>query len=148
MLELNDDGNPDIAVSLPQDDVVAILYGLGNDQFSAPQLIDVGDRPEALTVADADEDGRLDLVVANAGDNTASVIFNRFDPSQIYTYDADAIDPDNDPVSYRIIDGPGGLLINGQTGEVTFAASPNQVCLLYTSPSPRDLSTSRMPSSA
>ena len=26
--------------------------------------------------------------------------------------------------------------------------SPNYVCLLYTSPSPRDLSTSRMPSSA
>ena len=25
---------------------------------------------------------------------------------------------------------------------------PNNVCLLYTSPSPRDLSTSRMPSSA
>ena len=26
--------------------------------------------------------------------------------------------------------------------------SPDEVCLLYTSPSPRDLSTSRMPSSA
>ena len=26
--------------------------------------------------------------------------------------------------------------------------NPNNVCLLYTSPSPRDLSTSRMPSSA
>ena len=25
---------------------------------------------------------------------------------------------------------------------------PNKICLLYTSPSPRDLSTSRMPSSA
>ena len=26
--------------------------------------------------------------------------------------------------------------------------TPSQICLLYTSPSPRDLSTSRMPSSA
>ena len=34
----------------------------------------------------------------------------------------------------RIIDGLGNLAMNG--------------CLLYTSPSPRDLSTSRMPSSA
>ena len=33
--------------------------------------------------------------------------------------------------------------------EVALARNPNaQVCLLYTSPSPRDLSTSRMPSSA
>ena len=29
-----------------------------------------------------------------------------------------------------------------------FAADPDTACLLYTSPSPRDLSTSRMPSSA
>ena len=127
VLELNDDGNPDIAVTLPDSDAVAVLYGRGNDQFSSQQLIDVGDRPESITVADADEDGRLDLLVANAGDNTASVIFNRFDPNEVYNYDADAIDPDNDTVSYRLIDGPGGLFINSQTGEVTWAASPNQV---------------------
>ena len=30
----------------------------------------------------------------------------------------------------------------------TLGASPTRTCLLYTSPSPRDLSTSRMPSSA
>ena len=29
-----------------------------------------------------------------------------------------------------------------------FGGAPNTHCLLYTSPSPRDLSTSRMPSSA
>ena len=29
-----------------------------------------------------------------------------------------------------------------------FVAAQNMICLLYTSPSPRDLSTSRMPSSA
>ena len=31
---------------------------------------------------------------------------------------------------------------------LVFALAENQLCLLYTSPSPRDLSTSRMPSSA
>ena len=38
----------------------------------------------------------------------------------------------------------------GATGEatVTFTATDDCGCLLYTSPSPRDLSTSRMPSSA
>ena len=35
---------------------------------------------------------------------------------------------------------------NGERGEIPFR--PSRVCLLYTSPSPRDLSTSRMPSSA
>ena len=127
VLELNDDGNPDIAVTLPEQDAVSVHYGLGNSQFSTPQLIDVGDSPESITVADADEDGRLDLVVANVGDATASVIYNRFDPNEVYNYDADAIDPDNDTVSYRIVDGPGGLFINSQTGEVIWAASANQV---------------------
>ena len=35
-----------------------------------------------------------------------------------------------------------------QYPEITFKATNLNVCLLYTSPSPRDLSTSRMPSSA
>ena len=34
------------------------------------------------------------------------------------------------------------------TVEVSSASHPFYTCLLYTSPSPRDLSTSRMPSSA
>ena len=37
---------------------------------------------------------------------------------------------------------PGGLTIEHSGGKDSYA------CLLYTSPSPRDLSTSRMPSSA
>ena len=42
--------------------------------------------------------------------------------------------------------GTGSIRVpNGTTGQRN--ASP-QACLLYTSPSPRDLSTSRMPSSA
>ena len=38
-------------------------------------------------------------------------------------------------------------IIRLANGQVTFA-TPAKTCLLYTSPSPRDLSTSRMPSSA
>ena len=40
--------------------------------------------------------------------------------------------------------GPSGLPHIGTFGEV----ARTSICLLYTSPSPRDLSTSRMPSSA
>ena len=42
---------------------------------------------------------------------------------------------------------PGGAAIV-ESPEVAQVATDNPVCLLYTSPSPRDLSTSRMPSSA
>jgi len=39
----------------------------------------------------------------------------------------------------------GSLALNG--GQIKYTI-PKEACLLYTSPSPRDLSTSRMPSSA
>jgi len=42
-----------------------------------------------------------------------------------------------------------GVSVDGITTAVRgFRAVPHRLCLLYTSPSPRDLSTSRMPSSA
>ena len=47
------------------------------------------------------------------------------------------------------IDFKGGTLIEIKEDEdLSIAEIRNQFCLLYTSPSPRDLSTSRMPSSA
>ncbi len=113
--DLNADGNPDLATTLPGANVLSILYGRGNNQFARAQNISVGSQPTRVTLADADEDGRLDLIVANSGDNTASVIYNRFDPNEVYRYDSDAIDPDNDSLTYSIVDGPGGLIINSQT---------------------------------
>ena len=41
-----------------------------------------------------------------------------------------------------------GMLILQNTGPKADKESPPKACLLYTSPSPRDLSTSRMPSCA
>ena len=41
-----------------------------------------------------------------------------------------------------------GMHIMGITGNDVEKKNHTQTCLLYTSPSPRDLSTSRMPSSA
>ena len=43
----------------------------------------------------------------------------------------------------------GSYIFNGLvSGSIFGGVSGNKICLLYTSPSPRDLSTSRMPSSA
>ena len=46
----------------------------------------------------------------------------------------------------EIVRGDGVLLYDNKGNE--YIDMYNNVCLLYTSPSPRDLSTSRMPSSA
>ncbi len=127
VVDLNDDGNPDLAATLPGENVLSILYGRGGNQFAKAQQIRVGETPTRITLADADEDGRTDLIVANSGDATASVIYNRFDPNEVYRYDADAIDPDDDMLTYAIENGPGGLIINSTTGELLWAASPDQV---------------------
>ncbi len=99
--DLNADGNPDLATTLPGSNVLSVLYGRGNNQFARAQNISVGDKPTRVTLADADEDGRMDLIVANSGDNTASVIYNRFDPNEVYRYDSDAIDPTTIPLSIQ-----------------------------------------------
>ena len=66
--------------------------------------------------------------------------------------DATYIEPITPAVVAKIIlkERPDALLptMGGQTGLNTALAADEMTCLLYTSPSPRDLSTSRMPSSA
>ena len=47
--------------------------------------------------------------------------------------------------TYNIVDDDTNIVV---TFNQAIVASPDDICLLYTSPSPRDLSTSRMPSSA
>ena len=55
------------------------------------------------------------------------------------------LDTSDDLVIVQVFEGT--AKINRDTG-VTFMGDVFKLCLLYTSPSPRDLSTSRMPSSA
>lgn len=125
--DLNSDGNPDLATTISSLNVLSVIYGRGNHQFAKPQQIQVGEAPLRVVAADADDNGRLDLLVTNSGDATVSVIYNRFDPNEVYRYDADAVDPDDDPLTYSIVDGPGGLIINSETGQLLWAASPDQV---------------------
>lgn len=47
------------------------------------------------------------------------------DPS--YVYDADAIDPDADPVSYGLIEGPEGMFIDRDTGIVGWSPTEEQL---------------------
>ena len=55
----------------------------------------------------------------------------------------------NDTITVKIISSDNkGLVVQPEGCEMNFIIKKSQICLLYTSPSPRDLSTSRMPSSA
>ena len=62
-----------------------------------------------------------------------------FIDKSIYDKSVEALASDKDLPSY-VFEGPGEIL--------SIKEEYAHVCLLYTSPSPRDLSTSRMPSSA
>ena len=58
------------------------------------------------------------------------------------------LDPINDSVPGMSVDKAYTELIKDSEGQTVVVAVLDTGCLLYTSPSPRDLSTSRMPSSA
>ncbi len=82
-----------------------------------------------MIVQDVNADGRPDLLVANSGDDTASQVINRYDPTNLYRYTPAAFDPDGDPISYQLLDSPGGMLMNEVTGEIIWAPTADQVGL-------------------
>jgi hypothetical protein len=79
--DFNGDGKPDIAVADFQANTVAILLGNGDGSFTATSAspISVGMSPAALAVGDFNHDGKLDLMVANAGDKTITVLLGKGD---------------------------------------------------------------------
>jgi hypothetical protein len=74
-------GKPDLAVTDSADNTVSILVNSSGINatgvaFSSPITFSVGKGPDAVAATDLTGDGRTDLVVANAGDNTISVLTN------------------------------------------------------------------------
>ena len=55
---------------------VSILLGDGHGRFQSPIACAVGARPCSVAVGDFNGDTRQDLVVANSGANTVSVLLN------------------------------------------------------------------------
>ena len=71
----------------------------------------VGENPEALTVADVDGDGVLDLVAANFADNTVSVLPGNGDGTFGL---ADDYDVGAGPISVVVSDFDGDGVVNAQ----------------------------------
>ena len=83
--DLNGDGRPDLIVANSLDDTVSVLLnttapGATTASFAAQQTFATGSDPVSVTAADLNGDGRPDLIVANFGSNTVSVLLNTTAP--------------------------------------------------------------------
>ena len=150
-----EDGDRDLIFPANGSDIV--LGGAGGDLINAglddSRDVVVGDGG----VANFTDDGRIKDIATNApsigGDDDITV--GDGDDIVLGGFGQDAIDVDRE-TGELIGDDTGDDVVIGDNGMATFFTDGgNEVlvriettCLLYTSPSPRDLSTSRMPSSA
>lgn len=74
--DFNDDGKLDVAVVNGGVfmSAVSVLLGNGNGTFQPPLSFQAGENSSFLVVADLNNDGKLDLVVADTGSNSISVL--------------------------------------------------------------------------
>jgi hypothetical protein len=83
--DLNGDGKLDLAVANLNVSTVSVLLnttnpGAATPGFAAKQDVDTGPKPRAVSVGDLNGNGKPDLVVANVGSNTVSVLLNTTAP--------------------------------------------------------------------
>jgi hypothetical protein len=79
--DFNHDGNLDLVETSDFDNTIIVLLGNGDGTFTpaAGSPITVGNFPEAVKIGDFNNDGILDLAVANADDNTVSILLGNGD---------------------------------------------------------------------
>lgn len=81
MADLNGDGKPDMVTTNDPDGTVSVFEnqtanGAASPSFVAQQTISVGGYPESVTIADVNGDGLPDIITANSGDGTITVLLN------------------------------------------------------------------------
>jgi hypothetical protein len=85
MGDLNGDGKLDLVIANQSDNTVSVLLnttapGAFPPTFAAKQDFATGANPHSVGVGDLNGDGKRDLVIANTGDNTLSVLLNTTAP--------------------------------------------------------------------
>src|SRR6202012_154981 len=76
-VSLRGNGTLDLIVGSFNLNEIAVLLGNGNGTLGTPTLYTVGtaaNTPTSLTTGDFNDDGKLDVAVANTGDNTISIL--------------------------------------------------------------------------
>lgn len=94
------------------------LDTLAGDQFRKGDRVSVRVQP-----FDAESAGPIfcseEIVIPNAPPRFVSTPPTRF-RAALYTYRASAEDPDNEPLTYSLVQGPAGMEINSSTGQVSW----------------------------
>jgi len=77
--DFNNDGKLDLAVANYGDNTVTLLLGNGDGTFTqaSGSPFALGHGPYAITAADLNGDGKLDLATANLGDGTVSILLQQ-----------------------------------------------------------------------
>jgi hypothetical protein len=120
-------GNVDLISANFGDNTLTVLTNNGSGHFATASTLDasfgVGNGPIAVTAADANGDGNMDLICANYTDNTLTVLTN--DGSGGFVF-ASIVPVGNSPlwVAAADIDGDGGLdLIDADSVDNTLTVS-------------------------
>jgi hypothetical protein len=77
--DFNGDGNPDLAVALPESSTIALLWGNGDGTFRGPIEVAAGRGQGRLLAADADGDGKPDLAAATNDGRAVRLFLSRGD---------------------------------------------------------------------
>ncbi|MCH7702527.1 MAG: VCBS repeat-containing protein [Planctomycetes bacterium] len=74
--DLNEDGEPDVAVTNSGGDNISILLNQGDGTLLLSSTPFVGSLPEDITAGDFDDDGDIDLAVSNFSSRSVTILLN------------------------------------------------------------------------
>jgi hypothetical protein len=127
--DVNRDHKPDLLVANKKDGTVSVLLNKTRDgaaklTFADPRTVLVGKMPEDLAVVDLNGDGLLDLITANAADDTVSVLQGKgdgsFQPQRTFTVGSE-------PLGVAVADLNG----DGRPDLVTINRNENTLSVLF-----------------